>query len=262
MPHEYDGSRSSLQVIDLNADVGERPGRELLADDAAILDAVTSANVACGLHAGDAETMRASCEAAVARGVRIGAHVGYDDRAGFGRRELGVAAARLRDETSYQLDALESCAEAVGGRLAYVKPHGALYARCVADRPAADAIAAAAAAFERPLALLGPPDSELLAAAAARGLVPVAEGFVDRAYLANGELMARGRPGSVLAPAAALEQAERLACAGRAVAADGTPLRLIVGSLCVHSDTPGAARLARRVRDRLELAGVEFRAFA
>ncbi|MGI8803752.1 MAG: LamB/YcsF family protein, partial [Solirubrobacteraceae bacterium] len=134
--------------MDLNADVGERSGAGSLDDDAAILDAVTSANVACGFHAGDAQTMRAICEAAVARGVSIGAHIGYDDRPGFGRRPLDVEPARLRDEAIYQLGALAACAAAAGGRLAYVKPHGALYSRCAHDRPAAAAIAAAAAALD------------------------------------------------------------------------------------------------------------------
>jgi UPF0271 protein len=248
--------------IDLNADVAERTGAGGLADDIAILGAVTSANVACGFHAGDAGTMRAICEAAIARDVRIGAHVGYDDRAGFGRRELDVAPRRLRDETLYQLGALAACAAAAGGRLAYVKPHGALYARCVADRPAADAIAAAAAAIELELALLGPPGSELLAAATAAGLAATAEGFADRAYMPDGTLVPRGRAGSVLDASQALAQAERIVGTGEAIATDGSAIAVVVGSLCVHSDTPGAAALADRLRRSLERAGVDVRPFA
>ncbi len=250
-----------MPLIDLNADVGERTGPESLDDDAAILDAVTSANVACGFHAGDPQTMRAVCQAAVVRGVRIGAHVGYDDRPGFGRRDLDVPPDRLRDETLYQLGALAACAAATGGRLAYVKPHGALYARCAADRPAATALVAAAAALDPPLAVLGPPGSALLAAAAAAGLAPAAEGFADRAYLADGRLVPRGQPGSVLAAPAALDQAEQIACSHSAQAADGHRLTLDVASLCLHSDTPGAAGLARALRERLERAGVEIRPF-
>jgi UPF0271 protein len=248
--------------IDLNADVAERTGVDGLADDIAILAAVTSANVACGFHAGDAATMRAICDAAVARDVRIGAHVGYDDRPGFGRRELGVEPLRLRDETIYQLGALAACAAAAGGRLAYVKPHGALYTRCVADRPAAAAVAGAAAAVGLELAMLGPPGSELLAAAAAAGLATTAEGFADRAYLADGRLVPRGQPGSVLGGPQALAQAERIAGSGQAIAADGSAIAVVVGSLCVHSDTPGAAALAGRLRRRLEHGGVEVRPFA
>ncbi len=248
--------------IDLNADVAERIGAEGLADDIAILGAVTSANIACGFHAGDAATMRALCEAAVARDVRIGAHVGYDDRAGFGRRELDVAPQRLGDETLYQLGALAACAAAAGGQLAYVKPHGALYTRCVTDRPAADAVAAAAAAMELDLTLLGPPGSELLAAARAAGLATAAEGFADRAYTADGALVPRSRPGSVLDASQALAQAERIAGAGEAIATDGSVIAVIVGSLCVHSDTPDAARLADRLRRSLERAGIDVRPFA
>jgi UPF0271 protein len=251
-----------MTSIDLNADVGERIGRDALDDDAAILDAVTSANVACGFHAGDAATMRAICEAAVARGVSIGGHVGYDDRPGFGRRDLDVPPARLRDETIYQLGALSATARAAGGRLAYVKPHGALYARCAADEQVAAAIVEGAAAVDPGLAVLGPPGSRLLAAATARGLAPAAEGFADRAYLADGRLMARSEPGSVLDPDAALDQAERIARTREATAADGSPVPLAVASLCLHSDTPGAAALARALRDRLERAGIDIGPFA
>jgi UPF0271 protein len=251
-----------MPQIDLNADLGEGAGADALAGDEAILESVSSANVACGFHAGDAATMRAVCAAAVARGVSIGAHVGYDDRPGFGRRELDVDADLLRDETVYQLGALAACAAVAGGRVAYVKPHGALYSRCIADPAAAAAIAAAAAAVDRRLALLGPPGSELLAAAAASGLEPVAEGFADRAYRSDGRLVARTEPGSLLGRAAAVAQAEEIATGRAVVAADGRRISLTVASLCLHSDTPGAAELARALRARLEALGIQIRAFA
>lgn len=251
-----------MKHIDLNADVGERNGPDGLRDDAAILDAVSSANVACGFHAGDAQTMRATCEAAVARGVRIGAHVGYDDRAGFGRRDLDVPPQRLRDETVYQLGALAAAAHAAGGRLAYLKPHGALYGRCASDPAAAAAVADAVETVDPPLAILGPPRSQLLAAAASRGLLHTAEGFADRGYLADGRLVPRTEPGSLLDAPAALAQAEQIVCTGQATAGDGSVLALTVGSLCVHSDTPGAATLAKALRQRLEHIGIELRAFA
>jgi UPF0271 protein len=250
-----------VAVIDLNADVGERTGGGGRAEDEAILGCVTSASVACGFHAGDAHIMRAVCEAAVARGVRIGVHVGYDDRPGFGRRELGARPGRLRDEAIYQIGALTACAAAAGGRVVYLKPHGALYARCAADPDAAAAIVEAAA-LGGGLALLGPPGSELLAAAAARGLPRAAEGFADRAYRADGGLVARSEPGSVLSPPQALDQAAGIARDEQVPCVDGSVIPLRVDSLCLHSDTPGAGGLARALRARLEAAGVEIRPFA
>ena len=221
-------------IVDLNADVGEGFGA-----DAELVSLVTSANVACGFHAGDERSMRAACDAAV--GVTIGAHVSYCDREGFGRRELDVDAATIETEAAEQIAALQSVS---GGRVAYVKPHGALYHRASHD----DACAAALVAAAAPLAVLGFPGSRLLARASEAGLVAVAEGFADRGYAGDGSLLARGAPGAVLdADAAALQAVE---------------LAPRVGSLCVHSDTPGAVPLARRVRSALEAAGVVVRAFA
>ncbi len=237
-------------VIDLNADVGERPGAEGIAADAAILAAVSSANVACGFHAGDAETMRAVCAEAVAQRKRIGAHVSHLDREGFGRGELGVEAETLRDQVVQQIEALRSIAALVGGAVGYVKPHGTVYNTAAINRPYADAIAAAVASVDSALKLLGPPESELLAAAEAHGLEGVAEGFADRAYAADGTLVPRSEPGSVLTLEQALAQAVRLA-------GDGD-----FRSLCIHSDTPGAAELALAVRNRLIGAGFEIRPFA
>ena len=225
------------RVIDLNADVGE--GVE---GDIELLAFVTSANVACGFHAGDASTMRAVCAEAVERGVAIGAHVGYRDREGFGRRALDVPAATVEAETVEQVRALQS-----HGPVAYVKPHGALYHRASVDEECAAAIVSAAEG----LAVLGAPGSALLAQASAAGLAAIPEGFVDRAYAPDGSLVPRGSPGAVLGVEDAVRQALAIARA-----------RLDVRSLCLHGDTPGALELARRVVAELEAAGVELRSFA
>jgi 5-oxoprolinase (ATP-hydrolysing) subunit A len=239
-----------VAVIDLNADVGERPGAEGVAADAEIIAAVSSANVACGFHAGDAETMRAVCDVAVLKRKRIGAHVSFLDHEGFGRRDLEVEPEVLRDQVAHQVRALQVIADAAGGSVGYVKPHGALYNRAAVDRAYADTIAVAVASVDPSLKLLGLPDSELLSAAAARGLEGVAEGFPDRAYRPDGTLVPRSDAGAVLDHDAALEQARRLAEEGR------------VRSLCIHSDTPGAADLAIAIRNRLIGAGFEVRPFA
>jgi 5-oxoprolinase (ATP-hydrolysing) subunit A len=238
------------KLIDLNADVGERPGAEGVAGDAEIIAAVSSANVACGFHAGDAETMRAVCDIAVLKRKRIGAHVSFLDQEGFGRREMEVEPEVLRDQVVQQIKALQIIAGAAGGAVGYVKPHGALYNQAAVDARYASAIAEAIASVDSSLKLLGPPDSKLLAAAAAHGLEGVTEGFPDRAYAADGTLVPRSEPGSVLDHDAALEQARHLAEDGR------------VRSLCIHSDTPGAANLAIAIRNHLIGAGFEVRPFA
>ncbi len=236
-------------MIDLNADVGERPGAEGIAADAAIIAAVSSANVACGFHAGDAATMRAVCAEAVARHKRIGAHVSYMDREGFGRRDLEVDPHTLAQEIVQQISALRIGAGLEHGVVGYVKPHGALYNRAAVDRVYADAVVTAIASVDRHLTLLGPPDSELLRAAADHGIASFAEGFADRAYRPDGTLAPRDEPGAVLDRDAALDQAVRLAGDGR------------FRSLCIHSDTPGAADLAIAIRNRLIGAGFEIRPF-
>jgi UPF0271 protein len=229
------------RVLDLNADVGEGVDGDL-----ELLSVVTSASVACGFHAGDASTMRALCEEAVVRGVAIGAHVGYRDRDGFGRRELDVPAATVKVETSEQISALESHAAAAGGRVAYVKPHGALYHRASVDKECAAAIVSA---MGMGLAVLGAPGSMLLDRAVEVGLVAVAEGFADRGYLGDGSLVPRGSAGAVLEADHAVQQALSLARGGA------------IRSLCVHGDTPGALELARRVAAELEATGVDLRSF-
>ncbi len=250
------------RTIDLNADVGEGFGRWRLGDDEALLAAVSSANVACGFHAGDPPIIRRTCGLAVERGVRIGAHVGYRDLAGFGRRPIGVEPDVLREEVAYQLGGLAACAARAGAAVAYVKPHGALYHRCSTDPATAVAVVEAVARFDPGLAFVGAPDSVVLSVAAEAGLQPVAEGFADRGYAADGSLLPRSEPGAVLAPGDAATQAVRIAAERRLRTRDGTAVSLDVRTLCVHGDTPDAATLARAVRRGLEDAGVGIAAFA
>jgi len=255
-------SQMSDTVLDLNADLGEGFGAWRLTDDAALLDVVTSANVACGFHAGDAVTMRAVAEAAAARGVAIGAHVAYRDLAGFGRRAMAVPPGELAADVLYQLGALEACCRAAGTRVRYVKPHGALYNTAARDARVAAAVCAGVAAFGAALPVLGLPGSELLRAAGAAGLPGVPEGFADRAYRADGSLVPRGEPGAVIERPDAVA-ARAVALAGGAVeGADGAPVRVAVRSLCVHGDAPAAVASARAVRAALEAAGARLEAFA
>ncbi|MER7760134.1 5-oxoprolinase subunit PxpA [Streptomyces sp. NPDC097619] len=250
-------------MIDLNADLGEGFGRWTLTEDEALLSVVSSANVACGFHAGDPSTMRRVCALAAERGVRIGAQVSYRDLAGFGRRAMDVPAGELADEVAYQIGALEVFARAAGSRVSYVKPHGALYNRTVHDEEQAAAVVAGTVLALPGVPVLGLPGSRLLAAAGTAGLVPVAEGFADRAYTAAGTLVPRGEPGAVLhEPEAVVAQARSLALTGAVTAADGSAVAVAARSLCLHGDTPGAAALARRVREELTGAGVRVESFA
>jgi UPF0271 protein len=236
--------------IDLNSDLGESVDGRLMGDDAAMFPLITSANIACGYHAGDDETMLASCRRAVEHGVAVGAHVSYRDRAGFGRRSLDVAAADLTADVAAQLAALDRIARGAGARVAYVKPHGALYNRIVHDRNQAAAVVEAIGAFEPRLPLLGLPGSAALELAATAGLPVFREAFVDRGYRADGTLIPRGEPGALLED---LEEiADRAVDFARTGAAD---------SLCVHGDTPGAVTMARLVRERLAAAGIPLRPF-
>jgi UPF0271 protein len=243
-------------VLDLNADVGENAGPSGRTQDAAILAMVTSANVACGLHAGDATTMRLTCEAAFARGVRVGAHVSYRDRANFGRRELDVKPEVVRRDTVEQLGALIEIAFAADGRVSYVKPHGALYNRAVVDRACAEALVDAISSVDAELAVLGPPGSALLDRAGAAGLAVAGEGFADRAYAPDGRLVSRSEPGSVLSRAAALAQGVTIACQGYVLTRTGERMALKVRSLCLHGDSPDARELAAQLREQLERSGV------
>jgi UPF0271 protein len=244
-------------VIDLNSDLGESYGIWRLGDDEAMLEIVTSANVACGFHAGDPGTLRTVCRSAVAQSVAIGAQVAYPDIAGFGRRYMDIAPEDLRDAVLYQLGALDAFAQVGGAEIVYLKPHGALY-HAVTDDPAqARAVVAAASEYDPSLAILGAPGSELLAAADAEGLEGVAEAFVDRAYESTGRLVSRREPDSVLTDVGEIVQrAVRIAVDGEVVAVDGTTVSVRARSLCVHGDTPGAVDIARAVRAALDDAGV------
>jgi UPF0271 protein len=249
--------------VDLNCDLGESFGRWRLADDAALLGLVTSANVACGFHAGDPLTMLHVLEVAVERGVAIGAHVSYRDLAGFGRRFLAASYDELRGDVLYQLAALAGMAASVGGRVTYVKPHGALYNRIVTDEEQAAAVVDAVAAFDTELLVLGLPGSAVLRLAADRGLTTATEAFADRGYAADGTLLPRGSAGAVLTdPTEVARRAVRMATAHEVVAADGAVLPLHADSICVHSDTDGAVPALRATRDALAAAGVPLAPFA
>ncbi|WP_435736539.1 5-oxoprolinase subunit PxpA [Cellulosimicrobium sp. PMB13] len=248
--------------IDLNADLGEGFGRWSLADDHALLGLVTSANVACGFHAGDPGTMRAVTRAAAAAGVSVGAHVGYRDLAGFGRRFLDVAPAELTDDVLYQLAALDGFARVAGDRVRYVKPHGALYNAIVHHEGQARAVVDAVREYDPTLPVVGLPGSAVLRLADEAGLRTVREAFADRGYLRTGELVPRGRAGAVLHDAAEVAaRVVRLVTTGTVHAVDGTPVEVEAGSVCVHSDTPGAVDLLGAVRRALDEAGVVVQAF-
>jgi UPF0271 protein len=248
--------------MDLNCDLGESFGRWRLADDDALLGLVTSANVACGFHAGDPLTMLSVLEVAVERGVAIGAHVSYRDLAGFGRRYLAASPAELRADVLYQLAALAGMAATVGGRVAYVKPHGALYNRIVADEEHAGAVVAAVAAFDPTLPVLGLPGSAVLRLAAEARLPTATEAFADRGYAADGTLLPRGSAGAVLTePAVVAARAVRMATRGEVEAGDGTVLTVPADSICLHSDTDGALPALRATREALDAAGVALAPF-
>jgi 5-oxoprolinase (ATP-hydrolysing) subunit A len=248
--------------MDLNADLGEGFGRWELGDDDALLEIVTSANVACGFHAGDPLTMRAVCAQAARRGVSVGAQVSYRDLAGFGRRYIAYEPAELTADVLYQLAALDGIARAHGTRVRYVKPHGALYHAAAGDPGQAGAVAAAVAAYDPDLPVLSLPGSHLLQAAEKAGLRGVREAFLDRAYTPDGGLVPRGQPGAVISdPDAVAARAVRMAVDGTVEAADGSTVRVAAESLCVHGDTPAAVEVARRVRATLADAGVPLAPF-
>jgi 5-oxoprolinase (ATP-hydrolysing) subunit A len=245
------------RTVDLNADLGEGFGVWRLGDDDALLGLVTSANVACGFHAGDPSTMRRVCSRAVEAGVAIGAQVSYRDLAGFGRRFVDVEPAELADDVLYQLAALDGVARASGARVRYVKPHGALYNAVVTHEAQAAAVVAAVRDLDATLPVLGLPGSALLRAATDAGLRTVAEGFADRGYTPDGTLVPRREPGALVHdPAAVGARAVRMAADGRVEAVDGSTVAVEVESVCVHGDTPGAVELARAVRTALTEAGL------
>ncbi|MCC3775711.1 LamB/YcsF family protein [Streptomyces sp. UNOB3_S3] len=252
-----------MTPMDLNADLGEGFGRWRLTDDDALLSVVTSANVACGFHAGDPSTMRWVCERAAERGVRVGAQVSYRDLAGFGRRAMDVPPDELADEITYQIGALRVFARAAGTDVTYVKPHGALYNRVVTDAEQAGAVVSGVLRAGGALPVLGLPGSRLHEAAERAGLPVVAEAFADRAYTGLGTLVPRREPGAVVHdPDAVVARSVRIARDAEVAALTGEDVAVRARSLCVHGDTPGAALLARRVRKALEAAGVAVEAFA
>ncbi|WP_432501065.1 LamB/YcsF family protein [Kineococcus arenarius] len=250
-------------TVDLNSDLGESFSRWTLGDDEALLGVVTSANVACGFHAGDPTVLRRTCELAAEHGVVVGAQVGYRDLPGFGRRFIDVAPAELTNDVLYQIGALEALARVAGTRVAYVKPHGALYNAIVHHEAQAAAVVDAVRRYDPALPVLGLPGSRFLALAAEAGLTVRTEAFADRAYTPEGTLVPRSEPRSVLHDADEIaRRCLRMVTAGRVEAVDGSTTAIDAASICVHGDTPGAVAIARRVRAELTGAGVHIAPFA
>ena len=243
--------------IDLNADVGESFGTYRLGHDTDLIPLITSANIACGFHAGDPGVMRATVALAREHDVAVGAHPGFPDLVGFGRRELHATPKEVEDAVAYQIGALAGIAATEGVRLQHVKAHGALYNMAVRDGALADAIARATALVDRSLILLGLPGSELIAAGRRAGLQTVSEGFADRAYQRDGALVPRNQRGAVIEDVElVVQRAIRMAREHSVIAADGTPVSIDIRTICLHGDTPGAAALALQIRDALKHASI------
>ncbi|HEX8581517.1 MAG TPA: 5-oxoprolinase subunit PxpA [Acidimicrobiales bacterium] len=252
-----------MDVLDLNSDLGESFGQWVLGDDEAMLGLVTSANVACGFHAGDPTTLRRTCRLAADAGVVVGAQVGYRDLAGFGRRFLDVAPDELADDVVYQIGALDGMCRVAGTAVRYVKPHGALYNAIVHHEAQAAAVVAAVADYSAELPVLGLPGSAFLRAAERAGLRTVPEFFVDRGYTPEGTLVPRREPGALLHdPDEVTARVLRLVSDGVVTAVDGSDVAVSAGSACVHGDSPGAVAMAQQVRAALADAGVGLEAFA
>jgi UPF0271 protein len=250
-------------VIDLNSDLGEGFGIWTLGDDDALLNVITSANVACGFHAGDPNIMRRVCDAAVDRGVVIGAQVSYRDLPGFGRRSIDIDQLSLTNDLIYQIAALDGFARVAGSRVRYVKPHGALYNRTVHDEDQAAAVVAAVVAYDPTLPLLGLPASALLRLGEQAGLRTVTEAFADRGYTAQATLVPRSQPGALLHdPEVVAQRMVQMLVTGRVQSVDGVEVAVSAESICVHGDTPGAVAMAEAVRKGLAEAGIDIRAFA
>ncbi|ALV41423.1 hypothetical protein AU252_09875 [Pseudarthrobacter sulfonivorans] len=251
-----------MATIDLNSDVGESFGRWSLGDDLAMFGSVSSANVACGFHAGDPSVIRRTCREAAAAGVVIGAHVGYRDLAGFGRRFLDISPTELADDVVYQIGALQALAAVEGARVQYVKPHGGLYNAIVTHTAQAQAVVDAVKSVDPNLPILGLPGSEVLRLAEAAGLRAVTEAFADRAYNPDGTLVSRSLPGAVLEdPEQVAEHVLRMATESAVRAIDGTTLKIRAESICVHGDSPGAVAMATAVKSALGDAGVSIGSF-
>jgi UPF0271 protein len=251
------------RFIDLNADLGESFGVWRLGDDDGMLRLITSANIACGFHAGDPATLARTCRAASENDVRIGAQVSYRDLAGFGRRYIDVTPEDLRADVIYQIGALQGLATAAGADVCYVKPHGALYNTVVTDHSQARAVAEGVRAVSPELPVLGLQGSALFDAAQALGLRCVAEAFADRAYRPDGQLVSRREPGAVITdPGTVADRVARMVSRGETTAADGSVIAVEVESVCVHGDSPGAVEIATAVRQRLLADGIQLKAFA
>lgn len=249
--------------MDLNSDLGESYGAWRMGDDAAMLAVVTSANVACGFHAGDPAGILQTLRDAAKLGVSVGAHVGYPDMVGFGRRNMDPSSAELVADVIYQIGALQGLAAAAGTTVRYVKPHGALYNTIAHDRRQADDVITAILAVDPSLVLMGLAGTPILHWAQERGLATAAEAFADRAYHADGTLVSRREKGAVLHdPEAVAQRMVRLVETGTLESIDGKTVRLQADSICVHGDSPGAVAMAQRVRQRLVEAGVPLAAFA
>ncbi|WP_092806104.1 LamB/YcsF family protein [Rhodococcus globerulus] len=248
--------------VDLNSDLGEGYGAWTLGDDNAMLTVVTSANIACGFHAGDPTTLLATCRSAVAQNVRIGAQVGYNDLSGFGRRFIDVSPTDLAADVIYQLGALDGLARVAGSRVTYVKPHGALYNAIVHHREQARAVVDAVRSYDASLPVLGLAGSVFLAEAEAAGLTVVTEAFADRAYTPEGTLVPRNQPGAVLHnPVAIAERVRRIVLEGVVDAIDGSRVTVRADSVCVHGDTPAAVDMATEIRRLLTASDVTITPF-
>ncbi len=253
---------SQMTTIDLNSDVGESFGRWTLGDDTAMFRSVSSANVACGFHAGDPSVIRRTCREAAAAGVVIGAHVGYRDLAGFGRRFLDISPSELADDVVYQIGALQALASVEGVRVQYVKPHGGLYNAIVAHTAQARAVVDAVKSVDPSLPIMGLPGSEVLRLAEEAGLRAVTEAFADRAYNPDGTLVSRSLPGAVLEdPEQVAEHVLRMATESAVRTTNGSVLKIRAESICVHGDSPGAVAMATAVKSALGDAGVSIGAF-
>ena len=252
-----------MPTIDLNSDLGESFGQWRMGDDAAMLDIVTSANVACGFHAGDPAGILRTLKAAKAKGVTIGAHVAYPDLVGFGRRNMDVASDELTADVIYQIGALQALAHVAGTQVRYVKPHGALYNTIAHDKRQALAVIEAIRTVDPNLVLVALAGSSLIELARNEGLTCIAEAFADRAYTPQGTLVSRRAAGAVLHDAEQVAQRMlRLVESGTVEAIDGSITRIEAESICVHGDSPGAIQMAREVRQLLEQSGVSLQAFA
>ncbi|WP_315928330.1 5-oxoprolinase subunit PxpA [Mesorhizobium sp. SP-1A] len=252
-----------MASIDLNSDLGESFGPWPMGDDVSMLEIVTSANIACGFHAGDPAGILTVLKEAARRGVSVGAHVGYRDLVGFGRRNMDPSSAELVGDTIYQIGALQGLARAAGTTVRYVKPHGALYNTIAHDaRQAADVIAGIKA-IDPSLILMALAGAPIVEQARAAGLAVVCEAFADRAYNADGSLVSRRLPGSVIHdPEVVAERMLRMVTEGKIATTDGVEIPLEAQSICIHGDNPAAVALARALREKLAKRGVELKAFA